>query len=183
MIPTPLSAYALLIGLTYDSKHFILGSPSTFQAATTLMHRGANYEEIIDLLRSPMDFSERMARLKAARRHNVYTIDGWIIVVSKVGAFEASAARSLLDLGADIAIVATEKKKEKIVRISGRAKRGITQQTGLHLGKIFQRIGPLINGEGGGHQNAAACNGTHNLDKGIKEALALIRLNLSKEKQ
>ncbi len=182
MIPTPISANALLIGLTYDSKHFILGTPAAFQVATNLMQLGADYEEVINLLKSPMDFSERIARLKAAKRHNIHIFDEWIIVVSKINSFEASAARSLLDLGADIAIVAAEKKKEKIVRISGRAKRGITQKTGLHLGKIFQQIGPLINGEGGGHQNAAACNGTTNLDMGINEILAQIKLNLSKER-
>lgn len=181
MIPTPLSAYALLIGLTYDSKHFFLGNPDTFKTASTLMRLGANYEAIIDLLRTPMDFSERIARLKAAKRHNIHIINRRIIAVSKISAFEASVARSLLDLGADIAIVGAEKKKEKIVRISGRAKREITRQTGLHLGKIFQQIGPLINGKGGGHQNAAACNGTTNLDVGIKEILVLIKLKLSKD--
>ena len=70
------------------------------------------------------------------------------------------------------------KKKKNNVRISGRAKRGITRETGLNLGKIFQKIGPIINGEGGGHQNAAACNGTTNLNAGLKEILTLIEKDL-----
>ncbi|MFX1466884.1 MAG: bifunctional oligoribonuclease/PAP phosphatase NrnA, partial [Promethearchaeota archaeon] len=181
MIPRSLDAYALLIGITYDSRHFILGTPDTFESATTLMRLGANYEEIIELLRSSLDYSERIARLRAAKRHIIHIIEGWIIIVSNISAFEASVARSLLDLGADIALVASEHKKEKKVRISGRAKRGITRETGLNLGKIFQKIGPLINGEGGGHQNAAACNGTTNLDAGIKEILKLIKKGLIKK--
>jgi len=181
MIPRSLDAYALLIGITYDSRHFILGTPDTFESATTLMRLGANYEEIIELLRSSLDYSERIARLKAAKRHTIHIIEGWIIVVSKISVFEASVARSLLDLGADIALVASEKKKEKNIRISGRARRGITRETGLNLGKIFQKIGPLINGEGGGHQNAAACNGTTNLNAGIKEILILIKKSLTKK--
>jgi len=181
IIPRPLDAYALLIGITYDSRHFILGTPDTFESAITLMRLGANYEEIIELLRSTLDYSERIARLKAAKRHKIHIIEGWIIVVSRISAFEASVARSLLDLGADIALVASEKKKERNVRISGRAKRGITRETGLNLGKIFQKIGPLINGEGGGHQNAAGCNGTTNLDAGIKEILTLIKKSLTKK--
>lgn len=179
MIPRSLDAYALLIGITYDSRHFILGTPDTFESAKTLMRLGANYEEIIELLRSTSDYSERIARLKAAKRHKIHIIEGWIIVISRISAFESSVARSLLDLGADVALVASEKKKEKNVRISGRAKRGITQETGLNLGKIFQKIGPLINGEGGPHQNAAACNGTTNLNAGIKEILLLIQKSLT----
>lgn len=181
MIPRPLDAYALLIGITYDSRHFILGTPETFESATTLMRLGVNYEEVIELLRSSLDYSERIARLRAAKRHTIHIIEGWIIVVSNIGAFEASVARSLLDLGADVALVASDQNKEKKVRISGRAKRGITRETGLNLGKIFQKIGPLINGEGGGHQNAAACNGTTNLDAGMKETLKLIKNGLTKK--
>ncbi len=145
------------------------------------MRLGVNYEEIIDLLRSSMDYSERIARLKAAKRHTIQIIEGWIIVISKISAFEASVARALLDLGADIALVASEQKTERKVRISGRAKRRITRETGLNLGKIFQKIGPLINGEGGGHQNAAACNGTTNLNAGIKEILNLIKKSIRKK--
>ncbi len=164
-------AFLLLAGITYDSRHFLIANLDTFRIAALLLETGIDYDEILEILRLPMDSSESIARLKAAQRLKIYKIEGWIVVTSHVGAFEASAARSILNLGADISIVLSEDAKKNIVRISARAKPSVCKATKLHLGKVMEKIGTIIDGVGGGHQTAAACNGKKNGEKGIKRIL------------
>ncbi|WXG40794.1 MAG: bifunctional oligoribonuclease/PAP phosphatase NrnA [Candidatus Freyarchaeum deiterrae] len=174
--PSPDTAMALLIGITYDSKHFLLANASTFKTTTDLIDAGADYTSAIERLRTPMPRSERIARLKAINRAEINDVKNWIIVVSNVSAYEASACRALIETGADIAIVGA--KKKNAMRISARATQNIHKKTGIHLGKLMEELGALVEGMGGGHSTAAGFNGKDNYAKAIKHLLKLIEKQL-----
>ncbi len=72
------------------------------------------------------------------KSQNRIRIDNWIIAFSHVSAFEASAARALVDLGAHVAAVAGEKGGG--VEISLRCTREFTEKTGIHLGRDIAKL-------------------------------------------
>ncbi len=177
------SKFLLLAGIIYDSRCFNLINTNTFLAAYKLVKTGLDYDKVLFLLNPLKDRSEKIARLKAVKRMDLYEAGEWIIAISKLGSFEASASRAIIQLGADLAIVANIDKDN--VRISGRASTEFVKKTGINLAKdLMEPIGPIIKGQGGGHSSAAGCNGVVNgeeaLEK-IKEILAE-KLNLSLKK-
>ena len=98
-------AFAILIGMLYDSRHFILASSRSFSIVPKLIAYGADYSRAISLLNLPMERPEKIARLKAGQRLKIIEITDWIIVFSHVSAYEASACRGILGMGADVVFV------------------------------------------------------------------------------
>ena len=169
------TANLLLTGIIFDTRRFFYADEQTLSVATSLIRAGADYQACVNSLIIRPDRSERIARLKAAGRLKIHDIDGWIIVTSKVGAFEASACRSMIDMGADVAIVGGSPSSD-VVRISSRSTKEFHSKTGVSLGKdIMEPLGAIIDGEGGGHSNAAGANGKKNLDKALKRSIDLIK--------
>ena len=139
------------------------------------LESGADYDACIRSLIIKADRSERIARLKAASRISVHTIGDWVIATAKIGAYEASACRGIIDLGADVAIVGGKPSKD-VVRISVRSTQEFYKETGINLGKdIMEPLGDLIDGKGGGHPNAAGANGTRNRKQALEKSVELIR--------
>lgn len=170
----PDGATQLAAGLVYDSRHFHIALNTTFEHFNKLLQYGANYEQVLSLLFTPLDKSERMARLKAAKRAVVYDEFDLLIVVTTIRSFEASVCRSLLGIGADIAIACAVKKDE--VRISARATSTVIRDYGLDLAKdVMEPLGELIGGAGGGHPSAAGANGVASSDHAVGLALQLLR--------
>ena len=134
-----------------------------------------------------MDQSERIARLKACRRAKIVKINDWIIAFSHVSAFEASAARSLVDLGAHMAAVAGKKDNGPEIEISMRCTREFNQKTRIHLGKdIAKPLGQYLQGAyfqgmGGGHAMAAGVNGKGEIKIALKHCLKLLKDMLSNQ--
>jgi bifunctional oligoribonuclease and PAP phosphatase NrnA len=177
--PDPDAAKALFLGMAFDTRHFVLASSATFTAVANLVDSGVNAQEALSMLALPMDFSERVARVKACRRAKIVRIDNWIIAFSHVSAFEASAARALVDLGAHMAAVAGEKGAK--IEISLRCTREFTEKTGVHLGRdIAKPLGEALQGQGGGHAMAAGVNGTGDVDASLKRCLRLLKEGLAK---
>ncbi len=169
----PKVALALLTGIIYDSRRFINASSRTFRVAAELIDKGANHAEALKLLQVPMDISEKIARLKAAQRLKIYKIHGWLVVTSYVSSYEASAARALIDLGADVVFVAGGEKPE--VRVSARSRTSFYQQTKIHLGRdVMEKVGVYIQGAGGGHATAAGANGIGDPEKVLELCIKLI---------
>jgi nanoRNase/pAp phosphatase (c-di-AMP/oligoRNAs hydrolase) len=167
-------AKALFLGIAFDTRHFILANSTTLKNIAALIDTGVNAQETLAILSLPMDFSERVARLKASRRTRLFKIDEWIIALSHVSAFQASAARAIIELGAHVAVVAGQKNES--IEISMRANPEFHKQTGIHLGKdIAKPLGEYLNGMGGGHSTAAGVNGTGDLDTGLKRCLRLLK--------
>jgi phosphoesterase RecJ-like protein len=181
MKPDLNEAKALFLGITFDTRHFVLAKTSTFKTISELSDIGVNPQEELSSLALPMDFSERVARMKACRRAKLIKVENWIIALSHVSAYQASAARALVDLGAHMAAVAGQKNEK--VEISMRCNRDFNQVTGIHLGRdIAKPLGEYLQGMGGGHATAAGVNGVGYVEKGLKRCLRLVKEKLSNHK-
>jgi nanoRNase/pAp phosphatase (c-di-AMP/oligoRNAs hydrolase) len=175
--PNQTEAKALFLGIAFDTRHFILANSSTLKNIAELIDSGLNVQETLPLLSLPMDLSERVARLKASRRVKLFKMNEWIIALSHVSAYQASAARALIDLGADVAAVAGQKSEK--LEVSLRGTREFHKQTGIHLGKdIAKPLGEYIHGMGGGHATAAGANGAEDIEVALKRCLFLLKEEL-----
>ncbi|HUM81593.1 MAG TPA: DHH family phosphoesterase, partial [Methanothrix sp.] len=106
-----------------------------------------------EALAVPTSLSQRIAVLKAASRCNVERQGDWLIAWTSVNSFEGSASMALVELGADVALVAGRHGGK--ARISGRSGREAARR-GLNLAEILSRTAREFGGEGGGHRSAAA---------------------------
>jgi nanoRNase/pAp phosphatase (c-di-AMP/oligoRNAs hydrolase) len=148
-------AQALLIGIMADSQHFALVKCNNFEVIAKLCKCGANIEKARQILALQRDRSEVIARLKGANRAKLYELDGFILAVTKVGSFQASVARALIELGADITTAVGESSGE--IKGSIRANQRFYSTTKIHLGnQVAKLVGEKLGGVGGGH--ATACS-------------------------
>jgi len=173
-------AKALFLGIAFDTRHFVLANSSTLKIIAELIDVSVNAQETLSLLSLPMDFSERVARLKACRRAKLFKIGEWIIALSHVSAYQASAARAIIDLGAHVAAVAGQKNEN--LEISLRCTHEFHEKTGIHLGKdIAKPLGEYLQGMGGGHSTAAGVNGVGDIETGFKRCLRLLKEKLANQ--
>lgn len=172
------TAQALLLGIMFDSQHLLIAKERTLREVVRLMDKGANIDEARSLLRSPPDYGEVIAKLKAARRVKVYRVAGWVVVTTTVGSFQSNVARSLVSMGADLSIVTGETGGE--TRGSLRANQRFWEATKLHLGTdVAASIAK--EGFGGGHPTAASFTCALPEDRAAEAALSLVA-SLLKEK-
>lgn len=180
--PGEKEAKALFLGITFDTRHFVLANSATLKNIAELVDAGVNAQETLSLLSLPMDFSERVARLKACRRTRLFRFGQWIIALSHVSAYQASAARALIELGAHVGIVAGE--KNEALEISLRSSIDFYKQTSIHLGRdIAKPLGDYLRGMGGGHSTAAGVNGVGDIEIGLKRCLWLLKEKLASHNQ
>ncbi len=165
--PSSDEAKALFLGIAFDTRHFIIATSDTLKVVADLVEAGVNAQEALPLLSLPMEHSERIARLKAANRTKLLTIDDWLIALSHVSAYQASACRSLIALGAHVAVVAGQKQKK--IQVSFRASREFYAETGVHMGRdLAKPLGEFLGGMGGGHSVAAGANGVGDVEDCLK---------------
>jgi phosphoesterase RecJ-like protein len=174
-VTIPLQAAQLLfLGIAFDTKHFKIASSATFRAIAELIEQGVQTEQALKLLAFPMDTSERIARLKAGKRLTIQKVSDWLVVYSKVSAYQSSTARALIGLGAHLAIAHGEKKDR--FSISMRSTTDFYCKTGIHLGTdVAQPLGETFKGMGGGHSTAAGVNGTGKLNEFVDMCSTLIK--------
>ena len=153
---TPEIASLILAGIVADTAHLRIAEIEEFKTITELLKKDIKYSDVLHSIETPREISERIASLKAGSRIKLYNIGNILVVFSRIASHEAAACRALLRLGADIAIVAAEKKDE--LRISSRAKNDILQYN-IDLSDIFKEVGNIIEGTGGGHNLAGSANG------------------------
>jgi len=178
--PSEDEARALFLGIAFDTRHFIIATSSTLKVVAELTDAGVDVRDTLQLLSSPMDFSERVARLKASRRVRLVRIDEWIVAFSHLSAYQASAARAIIELGAHVAAVAGQ--KDEKLDISLRSTQEFHKKTGVHLGRDIARpLGEYLHGMGGGHSTAAGVNGAGHIDTGLKHCLWLLRRKLAEK--
>jgi len=174
--PSVKTSKALLAGIAFDTKFFSLGSSDTFHAVADLLQSIGDVSEIRELMQSDADASEKIARLKAGQRAEIHQVNEWIIAFSELGSYQASGARALIQLGADLAIVIGEEKKE--TRASLRSTQTFYNETHIHLGELISEFSNEHGGMGSGHPTAAGYNGEispvilrQNLLKSLKERI------------
>ncbi|NIR86996.1 hypothetical protein GWO13_05245 [Candidatus Bathyarchaeota archaeon] len=178
--PAEVEAKALFLGIAFDTRHFVLASSSTLKNVAGLIDVGVNAKKTLPLLSLPTLPSERIARLKAGKRMKLTRIDGWLVALSHVSAYQASAARALIGLGAHVAVVAGQRKNK--VQISLRACRDFYEETGVHLGRdVAKPLGEYLRGMGGGHSISAGANGLGDVDHSLKRCVRLLREGLKKK--
>ncbi len=162
---------AVLAGIFTDTAGFKFSNVETFRAVWEILSKcDVSMAEIAQLV-SPaddheIDNSRRIAILKACQRMELRRIDGYVVAFSQVSAYEALACKVFIQLGVDVAVVGSEKRKRG-VRISARAREDLIRR-GLDLGKIMEKVGDVIGGSGGGHPGAAGANGVRNLEQGFE---------------
>ncbi|MCK4437492.1 DHH family phosphoesterase, partial [Candidatus Bathyarchaeota archaeon] len=103
--PSEITSIALLAGIAYDTKHFSMGGPETFQIISSLLEKVGNVSRIKELLSVPSKQSEKIARLRAGQRAEIEIVGDWVLAFSHLGSFQSSGARALLSMGADAAVV------------------------------------------------------------------------------
>jgi len=174
---TEVEAKALFLGIAFDTRHFIIAKSTTFKIVADLIDAGVNVEEALSLLSLPMEHSERIARLKASRRVKLIDIQGWLIALSHVSAYQASAARALIGLGVHVAIVAGQ--RGEALQISLRSSKDFHEKTGIHLGRdIAKPLGEYLRGMGGGHSVSAGVNGVGDIEASLKRCVRLLKQRL-----
>ncbi|UCG37137.1 MAG: DHH family phosphoesterase [Candidatus Bathyarchaeota archaeon] len=174
---TETEAKALFLGIAFDTRHFILANSTTLKTVADLIDAGVNAKETLQLLALPMEESERIARLKASKRIKLVKIRDHLVAFSHVGAYQASAARALISLGAHLAIVAGQ--REDRLRISMRASQEYYKASGVHLGRdLAKPLGEYLGGMGGGHALSAGANGAGDLDACFKRCIKILKEKL-----
>lgn len=177
--PDPNEAKALFLGIAFDTRHFALANSSTLQIVAKLVTQGIDVQETLAQFALPIDSSERLAKLKACKRAKIVRINGWIIALSHVSAYQASAAKALVDLGAHMSAVAGQKNGK--IAVSLRCIRQFTEQAGVNLGKdIAAPLGEYLQGVGGGHAMAAGVSGTGEIEPTLKKCLLLLKQKITK---
>ncbi|MFH1328886.1 MAG: DHH family phosphoesterase [Candidatus Bathyarchaeota archaeon] len=167
-------AMALLLGIAYETKHLKIASSQTFCIITELVRKGIDIEKVLALLSTPLSRSERIARLKAAQRIQLHKVNDWVLTTSNVKSHGASAARGLIILGADVAIIGGKKKDD--IEVNLRSTKTFFEKTNIHLGRhVAFPLGELLLGIGGGHSTAAGVKGKGEVSEAISEALKIIK--------
>ncbi|MCE4627677.1 MAG: DHHA1 domain-containing protein [Desulfurococcales archaeon] len=152
---SPVTASALLAGILFDTRNLRITGPFTAEALGYLLDMGADQGLVARVARETRerDTSERIALLKAmSRLRFARACRDILIAVTHVGSFESSVARALLDIGADVAVVAKDTREgvRVSVRTSPRA-----EGAGITALDIARYIGEKLGGEAGGHPSAA----------------------------
>jgi phosphoesterase RecJ-like protein len=154
-LPSQKAALALVVGIITDTGRFKHAHASSFRTVAEILERSEiEYADALEVLsRIPTETSRRIAALRAASRAEIEWTNDWVVVSSEVGAFEGSSAMTLVEIGADVALVGGMHGDR--CRISGRAKRNAVL-AGLDLSAIMGEVGRAHQGDGGGHRGAAA---------------------------
>jgi nanoRNase/pAp phosphatase (c-di-AMP/oligoRNAs hydrolase) len=170
-------AKALFLGISFDTRHFIIATSDALKVVAELVESGVNAQETISVLSLPMEPSERLARLKAAERIKLLKVNDWLIAFSHVSAYQASACRGLISLGAHVAVVAG--KKQNKIQASFRASRKFFDETGVHMGRdLAKPLGDFLGGMGGGHAVSAGANGAGDVDACLRFCEKLFKKKL-----
>ncbi|MFX0075293.1 MAG: hypothetical protein ACFE96_07620, partial [Candidatus Hermodarchaeota archaeon] len=165
--------YLLISAILADSGFIKYGNSGTIKNLSILIGDSVEIQDVFPLLESEKDISEKIAQIKGLQRVKLIRVKNWLVGVTHLSSFSASAASILLKVGFDIGIVLSEDKTG--FRITTRAKSQVCLKTGLHLGKIASEIN---NVSGGGHDGAATLNGKIEPTKSLNQLIDKIRETL-----
>lgn len=148
---------ALLCGMLTDSGHFSFANAQMLRAfAEILDAAGIGMDEAMEFPRSEVSMSERVAVMKGMERSKFDRVGDMIVAVSYGGSFEASVCKALLNAGADVVFVGSQ--RDERFRLSARADQDMIRR-GIHLGDLMRNIGDETITDGGGHGGAAGLSG------------------------
>lgn len=171
-LPLPYK-YLLVSAILTDSGFLKYGNTGTIKNLNHILQDQIEIQNVLPLLEREIDISEKIARIKALQRVKLIRINNWLIGLSHLSSFSASAASILTKVGFDIGIVVSEDKSD--YRITTRAKKQVCLKTGLHLGKIISEINSV---NGGGHDGAATLNGKNDVEEILNQLIDKIKETL-----
>lgn len=173
-------AEALFIGIYYDTARLMIADEESARKLCKLLSMGINPSIILSSLEHELDISERIARLKAAMRMKVYRFGEWVFAFTEVSAFQSSVARTLISLGAHVAI-AVGSREDGILSASIRAVNDFCEETGLNVGvDLAEKIAGKFNGYGGGHACAAHFTCRASIEDVLNTVLEMLSTKLKK---
>ncbi len=141
---------ALAAGIVADTAGLHGADHRSLSTLSRILKKvGKDLSDVYELLVPRRDISERIARLRALERSEIHRFGDYLVVLSRVGAFEASAASVIVQAGADIAFVYSDQ------RLTARMSPRFHRETGVDLLAIFSRVQSVVGGSFGGHPLAA----------------------------
>jgi len=166
---------ALITGIVTDTAHLQFARSETFRIVAELLDKsGMEYPDVLRFINIPTEPSRKIAHLKSASRLRLERVGEWIVALSHVSSFEASSARSLVKIGADVSFVCSIEKGE--ARISVRASNNFVKKAKLNFAKDYvHELNKVIGGSGGGHAAAISVNGRFN---GTEQELLTLCLDI-----
>lgn len=163
-------ALALAVGMLTDSGHFRFADAAMMRAFSEVMEAsGINMDEVMDLTDLEPDVSERISQLKGAQRMRFDRLGDSIVAISLGSAHESSVCKALLNIGADVAFVGSQ--RDERFRVSARARQDIVRK-GMHLGKLLDEVGGETSSNGGGHAGAAGLTGVGDVEAVLNMCMA-----------
>jgi nanoRNase/pAp phosphatase (c-di-AMP/oligoRNAs hydrolase) len=151
-------AIGLMCGMLTDSANFRFADHRTLGAFSELMAKHSiAMDEVMNLTDNPVTISERVAVMKGLGSVKFDRIGDYIVATAICGNYEASVAKAIMQSGADVALVASQRADQ--FRVSSRATQEIVRR-GIHMGEIMNSLGKDTMTEGGGHSGAAGVSGT-----------------------
>lgn len=153
---------ALLGGILTDSGHFQFAKEITLRNFAEIMEEsGVAMDEAMSTISAEVRMSERVAMMKTIGRVKFERVADMIVASAIGNSFEASACRAIMNSGADVVFVGTQ--RDEKFRISSRATQEIVRR-GINLGDILKTVGTDTDCDGGGHLGAAGLSGTGDVE-------------------
>lgn len=153
---------ALISGMITDSGHFQFANAEMLRDFADVMDEaGIDMDLAYNFTRMETGMSERVAMLKCVERSRFDRVGDMIVAVSYGGSFEASGCKALLQAGADVVFVGSQRDDD--YRVSARATQEMIRR-GIHLGEIMKSLGEELECDGGGHGGAAGISGTGDVE-------------------
>lgn len=168
------AASLLLAGIITDTGHFRFADSGTFLAVHEIMESvGIDLQDVLASISAQTDQSEIISVLKGAQRLRFERCCGYIVAQSNGSAFEASVSRAILNLGADVVFVGSQRKER--FRLSARARHSLVRD-GFNLAELLSELGAETFTDGGGHAAAAGVSG-------VGDAEAMLHMAVEKTKE
>lgn len=161
---TEIIAKALLVGMLTDTGGLRHADGQTLRTFAEILDKsGLGMDDAYSILEEEhaTDYSRKISMLKGAQRLKLETVDGRIVTVSQIGAFESDVCNALIRLGTDVAFVGSQ--RDENFRISARARKDVVR-AGFNLADFLMKIGKDLTCEGGGHAGAAGLNGSGDVE-------------------
>ena len=155
-------ALMILGGMLTDSGHFQYADAALLRDfAYILDNTGIGMDEAMDLTRTEIGMSERISMMKCIERSKFDRVGDMIVATSYGGSYEAAGCRALIQAGADVVFVASQRDEE--FRVSARCTQEAVRR-GINLGELMKDIGQETDSDGGGHGGAAGISGVGDIE-------------------
>jgi nanoRNase/pAp phosphatase (c-di-AMP/oligoRNAs hydrolase) len=161
---------ALIAGIVTDTGHLRYATGETFATLSEMVDDEINFQDIYTMFREEVSYSQKVALFKALQRMRVVRAGPYIVVKTSIGSFESFIARTILNLGADVAIIVNEKRGQRIV---GRAGTRAVER-GVDLSAIMHEVGLEFDGDGGGHPPAAGAKNVSDFKTATERVLETV---------